>query len=67
MREVRQALIRWVRQRQDESIRTSEDGVELELFQRILGHESADMTLGYVDPHLPRIEDEFRNTWKNVI
>lgn len=42
-------------------------GHELELIQRILGHESADMTLSYIDPYLPRIETAFRNTWKNIM
>ncbi len=42
-------------------------GHDLELIRRILGNESADMTLGYIDPFLPRIENAFRNTWKNVI
>jgi len=42
-------------------------GHDLELIQRILGHESADMTLGYIDPYLPRIEMACKKTWKNMI
>jgi len=42
-------------------------GHDLELIQRILGHESPDMTLGYIAPYLPRIENAFKNTWENVI
>lgn len=42
-------------------------GYELELIQRILGHEDAGMTLEYIDPYLPRIEGAFRSVWKNVV
>tara|TARA_Y100000296_G_C4956758_1_gene148980 strand:+ start:28 stop:240 length:213 start_codon:yes stop_codon:yes gene_type:complete len=39
-------------------------GHDLELTQRILGHESADMRLGNIDPYLPRVENAFKKTWK---
>jgi len=39
---------------------------DLELIQRILGHEDPDMTLVYIDPWLKRIEYAYKNLWKTV-
>jgi len=41
-------------------------GYDLELIQRILGHESPEMTLEYIDPCMPRIEEAYKNLWKGV-
>jgi integrase len=40
--------------------------VELEIIQKILGHEDPDMTLHYIDPDFKRIENAFENMWKNI-
>ena len=37
-------------------------GYDLELIQRILGHESPEMTLEYIDP----LEEAYKNLWKGV-
>jgi len=41
-------------------------GCDLELIQLILGHNSPDMTLEYIDPDLPRIKAAFQSIWSNV-
>lgn len=41
-------------------------GYDLELIQRILGHESPEMTLEYIDPYFPRIEEAYKNLWKRI-
>lgn len=40
--------------------------VDLETIQRILGHESPDMTLEYIDPNFERIQKAFDETLKNI-
>jgi len=39
-------------------------GYDLDLIQRILGHESPDMSLECIDPDISRIESAFNNVWK---
>jgi integrase len=41
-------------------------GYDLEFIQMILGHENPDMSLEYIDPHLPRIKSAFESIWKGV-
>lgn len=43
-----------------------EKGVELETIQKILGHESPDMTLEYIDPNLDRIKEAFNKTLSRI-
>ena len=41
-------------------------GYDLELIQRILGHESPEMTFEYIDPFLPRIEEAYKKLWMGI-
>jgi len=41
-------------------------GYDLDLIQRILGHESPEMTLEYIDPYMTRIEHAYKSIWKNL-
>jgi len=41
-------------------------GYDLDLIQRILGHESPEMSLEYIDPNMDRIEKAYKNTWKGL-
>lgn len=42
------------------------ENYDLELIQRILGHEDKELTLEYIDPDIERIDAAFKNLWKNV-
>ena len=39
---------------------------DLGLIQKILGHESEEMTLEYIDPDMDRITAAFKELWKTV-
>ena len=39
---------------------------DLNLIQRILGHEDEEMSLEYIDPYEKRIDNAFSNIWKGV-
>jgi len=39
---------------------------DLELIQRILGHESQDMSLTYIDPNMSRIKKAYKMLWSGV-
>ncbi|GAB0154551.1 hypothetical protein MnBA_39510 [Marinobacterium sp. BA1] len=41
-------------------------GYDLEFIQMILGHENPDMSLEYIDPHLPKIKSALESIWKGV-
>lgn len=43
-----------------------EKGIELETIQKILGHETPDMTLEYIDPNLDRIKTAFSKTLSGI-
>jgi hypothetical protein len=42
------------------------DNYDLELIQKILGHEDKELTLEYIDPDIERIDAAFKELWKNV-
>jgi len=39
---------------------------DLQLIQRILGHEDEEMTLEYIDPDMNRIDAAFKTLWSGV-
>jgi len=41
-------------------------GYELDLIQKILGHEDEEMSLEYIDPCMGRIESAMKNLWRGV-
>jgi len=41
-------------------------GCDLELIQRVLGHEDPEMTLTYIDPWIQRIEEAYNKIWRGV-
>lgn len=41
-------------------------GFDLELIQKVLGHESPDMTLEYIDPWEERLQIASKNIWSDV-
>ena len=41
-------------------------GYDLDLIQKILGHEDEEMSLGYIDPCTSRIDSAMKNLWRGV-
>jgi len=41
-------------------------GYDLDLIQKILGHEDEEMSLEYIDPSLGRIDTAMKNLWRGV-